>query len=232
MLIEVADKLFDRLLTLLRERRGVERELFEKYVQPAYADFEALHGNYLGSVSTYRMMLTDGPESLNSRHPIFSRIVEDSIGSQHLRNRLLALQTARGPRRTGRFVQAIVGYLEFSASIADGPKRRRLHSTTEASLLFALDEGDFSERFRSWFQLQLLADGGVPFEAWETSVAATNRVRRSVVEVILRSPADSEPRGRLEPILVDLDAIEMKLQTNHLRVAAEYAQLRTTVAKA
>lgn len=227
MIGTIVEKLLDRMILLRREHKLAEREQFSRCVEPVYVDFEAVHNNYLNSVARYREILLHYSGPLDGRHPIFIKLVEDSIASQHLRNKLVAFRNGATPSSLEGFFQAIFRYLHFSGSIVSGdrPTLRRLApsgvesgiSGDPSALLFALDGADLPERFEAWFGLQLLAEASGEIQLSNISFALTNRPRALVARTLV------QPRGRegafdIEPILCDLDAIEMVLQENHLHV--------------
>jgi len=240
MIGTIVEKLLDRMILLLREHKLAERELFSRCVEPVYVDFEAVHNNYLKSLAGYRESLRHYSMPLDGRHPIFVKLVEDSIDSQHLRNKLVALHSGDKPRSLEGLFQAIFRYLDFSGSLVNGDRpavRRLSHSGIESetsgdssALLWALDGAELPDRFEAWFGLQLLAEADAPVQLSDISFAYTNRMRNLVARAVVE-PRDHKGVFDVEPILCDLDAIEMVLQQNHLRVTMEYSRLRQAAAK-
>jgi hypothetical protein len=116
MLLDLVDKLLDRCIQLAKRKEEEHRALFEDFVEPAYATFEAVHNDYLETFRVYRRMLADGSVRLTKDHPIFDKLREDSLFSQGKRAKLEVLQPLQTHPEMGAFITAISCYLALSTS--------------------------------------------------------------------------------------------------------------------
>jgi hypothetical protein len=90
MLFDAISKLFDGCIQLLKLRKENRRNLLVDHVAPVYADFEALHKDYLSSFDGYRQTLKS-TTAFDSPHPIFDQIIKDHVFTQGLRGKLVAM---------------------------------------------------------------------------------------------------------------------------------------------
>ena len=57
MIIDLIDKLADRIIQLLTYRKQMRADLLEKYVLPVFGEFEQVHSAYLESFARYRGLI-------------------------------------------------------------------------------------------------------------------------------------------------------------------------------
>ena len=111
MIVEIVDKLVDRLLQLIKHRKEQNQELYSNFVEPAIADFEAVHKNYMKSFKSYRTTVREGQTPLNMDHPLFDKIREDSLFSSEIRSKVAAIQELDGDTVVGPFAKAVSIYV-------------------------------------------------------------------------------------------------------------------------
>ena len=111
MIVEIVDKLVDRLLQLIKHRKEQNQELYSNFVEPAIADFEAVHKNYMESFKSYRTTLREGKTPLDMEHPLFDKIREDSLFSSEIRSKVAAIQELDGDTVIGPFAKAVSIYV-------------------------------------------------------------------------------------------------------------------------
>lgn len=91
MLVDLIDKLVDRLIQLVKFRQEARHKLLEEHVVPIFEAFEAVHGQYLSSFAKYRKTLKTTTDPLTVSHPIFDEIRTDNLFSEHDRTRIIQL---------------------------------------------------------------------------------------------------------------------------------------------
>lgn len=111
MIVEIIDKLIDRFLQLIKHRKEQNQELYSSFVEPAFADFEAVHKNYMDSFKVYRNLLRTFEGRLDMNHPIFDQIKEDSLFSSEIRSKIAVLQEVDGDKAIGSFAKAVCIYI-------------------------------------------------------------------------------------------------------------------------
>jgi len=125
MIVELVDKLIDRCIQLLKHKEEMSRRLWSDFVEPAYAEFEALHNSYLDTFKGYRDKLKNEKEPLPK---LIDKIKEDNLFSENQRSKLRVLiQLSRDPM-VGQFVDGIYEYLSNPYDFipqADGLKWRK-----------------------------------------------------------------------------------------------------------
>ena len=94
MLIDLVDKLVDRLIQLIRHREQARLDLLKDHVGPAFAAFEAVHAQYLSSFARYRQTLKTATDPLTPQHPILDAIRTDNLFTEHERTKILGLGSA------------------------------------------------------------------------------------------------------------------------------------------
>src|SRR5690242_16457465 len=103
-MLDTVLKLIDRCIDLVKRREQVNRDLFNDFVEPAFADFKAVHRDYVESFRRYRTMISDEAIPLTRQHPIFQAIQSDNLYSQDLRNSVYALLPSANHPILGDFI--------------------------------------------------------------------------------------------------------------------------------
>jgi hypothetical protein len=85
VMLELFLKLIDRFIDLAKRREEVNRKFYIEFIAPAFADFEAVHKNYMDTFLHYREMILDNCLTLNEKHPVIDLISRDSLFSDNLR---------------------------------------------------------------------------------------------------------------------------------------------------
>jgi len=233
MVLDLIDKLIDKLLDLSRERERVDQNLFEESVHPTFITFEALHENYITSFQKYQAALEGNP-ALCSEHTVFADIVRDSLARRTLRNKLRTVQASYSSASDlAAFVASIAVYLSF------GGDRFPAGSLTENE---EPELAEASSRFRHWLSLQReayrkRAEPAQPNKSsisvlWEYGDLDSNDPAKCVAEYVYEESVTYDDTqgnsctGHAERAIVAIDSIIQRLQTNHLRVVTEYEKLR------
>jgi len=108
MIIDLIDKLIDRCIQLVKHKQEVSRSLLSDFVEPAYAQFEEVHNNYLETFRAYRDKLKNKNESLPE---LIDKIKEDNLFSENQRSKLRVLTQLSADPMVGQFVAGIYDYL-------------------------------------------------------------------------------------------------------------------------
>jgi len=120
MLLELVDKLVDRLVELATYRKKARRELFEDHVVPVFEAFEAIHREYLASFDKYRETLRSSASPLEPNHPLLETIRKDNLFTEHERMKITQLGQAVDDPEVGPFAAAVRDYL-VDTRVADDP---------------------------------------------------------------------------------------------------------------
>ncbi|MBD2248204.1 hypothetical protein [Nostoc sp. FACHB-888] len=64
------------------------QSFFRNFVEPAYAELEVVHKNYLECFQKYRNLIQNSEEALDKNHKVLAEIKQDSLESQGLRHKL------------------------------------------------------------------------------------------------------------------------------------------------
>ncbi|MFP3637955.1 hypothetical protein [Paraburkholderia sp. SIMBA_054] len=87
----------DRLIQLVDRREKLNRNTFTDFVAPAFADFEAVHKDYLESYRRYYARVADPAISINRDNPVFVEIERDALLSASLREKARLLYANEDP---------------------------------------------------------------------------------------------------------------------------------------
>lgn len=94
MIIDLADKLIDRAVSLFQYRKTLRRETYDNHVAPTQKAFEALHEHYLASFAAYRKQISETPGLIRANSPLLDQIRTENLYSAHTRTALLQLAQA------------------------------------------------------------------------------------------------------------------------------------------
>jgi hypothetical protein len=111
MLLDLIDKLIDRTIQLVKTDKEHRKELFERFVEPVFAQFEKVHQDYLASFRQYRDLLSK-PET--DRTAIIETIRRDHLFTADQRTKLKALARGAHDTAVASFVKYIHLYLTSS----------------------------------------------------------------------------------------------------------------------
>jgi len=113
-MLELFLRLIDRFIELAKRREEVNKRFYSEFVTPAYADFEAVHKNYIETFLQYREMILDNKLVLNNEHPVIDLVSRDSLFSDNLRYKLLDLLRLDIDPRIKKFISAISFYMGWA----------------------------------------------------------------------------------------------------------------------
>lgn len=110
-MLDLVLKFIDRCIALVKRREQVNRSFYVDFVNPAFADFERVHKDYMDSFRNYREEIKTTSTYLDSDHPILDMIRRDSLFSVDLRAKLWELEDSHSDKTLGELVHAIISYL-------------------------------------------------------------------------------------------------------------------------
>jgi hypothetical protein len=224
MLVDLVDKLVDRLIQLIRHRQQVRLDLLKDHVTPVFAAFEAVHAQYLSSFSRYRQMLKTSGDPLTTAHPLIDTLRTDNLFTEHERTKILGLGGAIDDPELGAFVRLIRDYV-VDVRVADDPMagyrgRRFTNPQHWRRTLIAELEAIFDERW------QIVLDPNAarpPLYGAELEEALANARREARIE-------ENDPRqlDKLKQAFAvgALDDIVGDMQEAYGAVASEYGRLQ------
>jgi hypothetical protein len=117
----MTDTIFKIIQTLtngFKVYKESRKNLYENFLQPAMADFDRVHKNYLNSYIKYSRLLSESKEPYNKNHPVFKMLKEDALFSIHIRSKLYSFYDYTNDQTLRRFVQSIRDYFNYSSESA------------------------------------------------------------------------------------------------------------------
>lgn len=205
MIVDLVDKLLDRLLELVKLSKQARKERFQSLVQEAFAEFEAIHNNYLQSFRSYRARLADGSASM----PMIIQVIrEECLFTEHQRAKLRQLSEllAAETKQYGDFFVEIHSYLTTAHDVEP--------------VNFPPDY--FAQTGQRWFHglLNALVDLDQLLKGGEVNEDRPLPVRNLVHEALESTDDESKAAVYL------IDRFVEQLQSSFEIVSREYARLK------
>jgi hypothetical protein len=225
MIIDLVDKLADRVIQLVTGRKLARATLLEAHVTPAFAEFELVHAAYLDSFSRYRELIRDAPDAtwLQSLPATLER---DNLFSANCRSKVVRLAEAEDIDVLAPFVKAISDYV-LGARLVDSLGRTAYpHHTQRWRQSLSRTLGEIAEK--NW-QLVIDPNGARPPLTPEEIEAELTQLRR-------RYPAAAGTVTAQEALnracaLWALDAVVWEMQNQYDRVCQAYVELKRLLTK-
>ena len=224
MVLDLVEKLVDRLIQLATYRKQVRQQLLDEHVKPVFEAFEAVHREYLASFAKYRDVLKGSADPFEPNHPLLEAILTDNLFTQHERSRILELGQAADDPEVGPFMTAIRDYL-VDTRIAEDP--------------IAGYRGDYFIGSQHWRRSLLRELETIFARNWQTILDPDASAPPLYGEALLEALADVRRRAGIpvnDPRATDrtkayfavkaLDEVVAGMQDAYTRVAGEYARLR------
>ena len=111
MLVDLIDKLIDRIIQLVNYRKQVRKTLLDDYISPIYSEFERVHKEYLVSFEKYRDLIKSSDSSLGKNSPILDLIRKDNLFTADERAKIIELARIAADDAVDEFVHSIYRYL-------------------------------------------------------------------------------------------------------------------------
>jgi hypothetical protein len=204
-------KLIDRCIDLAKRREQVNKNFYTEFIAPTFSDFEAVHNNYMGTFLRYREMLSDGKVKLDNKHPVIDLISRDSLFSNNLRAKIMALPYEASNPIVQEFTKAIAVYLGNVA-------------------VYELKFQDEPEGINIKDIKKIRYELGVAVKLWLMSYNCKVRYhfKEGIVEILKESVDQEVKRKRAVEVLDNFVAIA---QVNYMAVLREHSKLKNQLLK-
>jgi len=229
MLVDIIDKLVDRLIQLITYKQGLRHKLLEEHVDPVFAAFEAVHEHYLSSFAGYRNIIKTTTEPLNVSHPIIDLIRSDNLFTEHQRGKILQLGSAVNDPEVGELIRNIHDYLVDVRVAGDPVAGYRRGRFTNPQLWRRTLLGELEAIFEERWQIILdRSASGPPLFGPDLENALKDARQQAGIK--------EDDANKLEKIKAyfavrALDEVVADMQDAYADVAAEYSRLRKTLTK-
>ena len=125
MIVDLIDKLIDRVIKLVETEKKQKKKLFEQFVDPVFKLFDEVHKDYLESFERYINLLSDPTTDINI---VIETIKKDNLFTQNQRAKLKALADVSEESVVQPFVKYLHLYLtspNFYGTSPGDPKYRK-----------------------------------------------------------------------------------------------------------
>jgi len=151
MIVDLVDKLVDRLIHLLTYKKQKRTELLEKHVTPVFEEFERVHSAYLESFSRYRDQIMKA-QNANWIPPLQAALRKENLFSANTRSRLRRMAQAGVYDISDPFVTSVCDYVTnvrlVNSMEPNGDPQRWRNSFLEALDGIAGEDWDHQTRVR------------------------------------------------------------------------------------
>jgi hypothetical protein len=113
MIVDLIDKLIDRVIQLVKEHKEAQKNLFENFVEPAYSLLQSVHEDYLKSFTAYRTAIDTAPYFSSVVDGLCTTIKKDNLFTEHHRAKLRALREVIGKVTHDESLREFVGAIWF-----------------------------------------------------------------------------------------------------------------------
>lgn len=220
MIIDLIDKLADRIIQLLTYRKQMRADLLEKYVLPVFGEFEQVHSAYLESFARYRGLIesSSDPNWIKSLQATLER---DNLFSANCRSKVIRLAQAEQDETVGPFVKGICEYL------------------LGARLVDPMGKEVFPHLIQRWRQSLFQTLGRISEEHWQLVIDPNgtrppmhqNQILDELEQRRTKYPIPTEASTSQEALkracaLWALDEVVWEMQSQYDSVCQAYAELR------
>lgn len=223
MIVDLVDKLADRIIQLLTLRKQQRADLLEKFVSPVFAEFEAVHAAYLDSFARYRQTIEASADA-RWLPALVATLDRDNLFGASSRSKVIRLaQAEEDDESVGAFVAAIRDYLLGARLVGPLGREAFPHMTQRWRQSLSKTLARIEER--EW-QLVIDADGARPPLSEEEIAAELDRRRA-------RYPLPGDPADALDRAcaLWALDEVVWDMQGQYDSVCDAYGRLRAALSK-
>lgn len=222
MIIDLIDKLADRLIQILTLRQQQRADLLEKYVSPVFSEFEAVHSAYLESFSRYRQVIQDS----SNQHWLLAlqaTLDRDNLFSASSRSKVIRLAQSEQDESLGTFITEIRDYL------------------LGARLVQPIGQEAFPHLIQRWRQSLSKTLSKINDEDWQLVVDPDgarppmdqDEIRAELDQRHAKYPVRGDKAGALKRACAiwALDEVLWEMQGQYDRVCKAYSQLRADLSK-
>lgn len=222
MIVDLVDKLADRIIQLLTLRKQQRADLLDKHVAPVFAEFEAAHAAYLDSFARYRLAIQDAGDA-QWLASLVATLDRDNLFGANARSKVIRLAQAEQDESIGAFVAELRDYLLGARLV--GPLGREAFPHMTQRWRQSLSATLARIASHDW-QLVIDADGARPPMSEDEIRAELDR--RSARVPLPGNPADALERACA---LWALDEVVWDMQSQYDSVCAAYSALRAALSK-
>jgi hypothetical protein len=223
MIVDLIDKLVDRVVQLLNHKKQINEKLLQQYVVPVFNEFEQVHSAYLESFLCYRALIesSSDPAWLQSLHVMVER---DNLFTAHNRSKLMQLAEIDADEIFGAFVTEIHEYL------------------LGARLVNSLGSEMFPHLIQRWRKSFLSTLKWISDEHWQMVLDPNGAgppmppetITDELAELSAKYPvqiSNSSANDLLKrsSALWALDQVVQEMQSQYHRICNAYAQLQTSL---
>jgi hypothetical protein len=220
MLIDLLDKLVDRVIQLATIQEQKRAKLLAEYLEPIFARFDQLNSEYLTAFERYRAMIANSadPDWLAS---LQATLEKDNLFTTHTRTQLQRLAEAKKSPDVEEFIDGICEYLLGARLLEPVGKQVHPHAIQRwrQSLNKTLDR--IAEE--AW-QLVLDPDGAAP-PLSATHIEADLQQHRHKYRSYLKNITEPDLAQRAAAMAA-LDGVVTDMQWQYGQVFESYATLR------
>ncbi|MEP7319980.1 MAG: hypothetical protein ABI921_14590, partial [Panacibacter sp.] len=108
-LVDLVTNIVDKYSNVANQQQD-GRSAYKDFIEPALADFEKVHQNYLETFLNYKRVIENQNIPLAAGNPILQKIEEDMLFSIQLRSKPEALKELQDNAVFGSFITSIVNY--------------------------------------------------------------------------------------------------------------------------
>jgi hypothetical protein len=225
MLVDLIDKLADRIIQLLTYKQQMRQALLDTSVTPVFEEFEKVHAAYLESFLRYRDTLQNSMDP-NWIRSLQATLAQDNLFTANCRSKIVRLAEAENDDLLKPFITGIGEYL-MGARLVDPlgqqiqPLRiQRWRQSLSRTLGYIAEE--------HW-QMVIDPDGARPPLASE-EIQEELRQRQTSYPF---DPASSTEQDALHRscALSALDAVVMEMQYQYDQICQAYVELRKNLSK-
>jgi len=225
MIIDLVDKLADRVIQLVTHRKQKRADLLENCVAPVFAEFEQVHAAYLESFVRYRELIqgTKGPDWIPALRAMLEK---DNLFSAHSRTKIVRLAQSPPEGVLKPFEESVCDYL------------------VHARLVDSLGKEALPGDLQRWRQSFLRKLGEIADERWQCVIDAEgarpplnpDEMHEALEQRRAKYPMEGRARSKQDALkrscaLWALDEIVLEMQHRYDAVCRAYAELRETLSK-
>jgi hypothetical protein len=223
MILDLIDKLVDRVIQLLTYKQQMRRALLDMYITPVFEEFEKVHAAYLDSFSRYRDTIQ------NSRDPNWIRTLQatlhtDNLFTANTRAKIVRLTEAKDDDLLKPFVNGICEYLMGARLVDPLGKELQPLRIQRWRQGFSRTLGEIADQ--RW-QMVIDPDGeGPPLAPEEIPHKLQQRREIYPVDPTFTTEQDALHRSCA---LSALDAVVMEMQCQYDQICQHYMTLKNTL---
>ena len=228
MIVDLIDKLVDRVIQFVNYKKESRKTLLNDYITPIYEEFEIVHDAYLTSFNEYRNFLKEATE-LSPNSPILDTIEKDNLFNAKQRAKVFELTEAAQDEEVGGFLQSIYRYLVDTRVAADPLSNDEKPDKQKPDIIYTQYWRrslirELSEIYKENWQAVIDPSAGRPPLSEED-------IRHELEQKYKQFRIEIEDAQKIEKLkralsLEALDSIVHEMQTQYQKVISEYLKVK------